>query len=829
VPLDLEAIVKASQTLSSEIVPARLIERLMVIAVEQAAAQRGLLILQTGDERCLDAIALACEDGVSVRRVGRAIAATDLPLSLVTSVARQGRSVALDDASVANAFSPDEYIRRNAPRSVLCVPMKIKDDLIGVVYLENNMASGVFAPERQTVVELLASQAAISLQNAGLYAKLEAEIAERTQSEAALRRSEERYHLAVDAASDGHCEYVVAEGLLYSSPRLLELWGLPPDMAVVPRERGLELFPFHPDDREWALASMNQHQQGTATRHEFDARVIRRGEVRWMHCTSLYVRDAAGKLLRSSTATTDVTERKRAEEELRQSEERYALAMAGSNEGIFDLDLRANLTYLAPRTQELLGITVGASWRKRDEWDALVKYYPGDRERNEAALDAYFEGRTPRYDHEKRFIMADGQVRYFRARGTVVRGTDGMPCRIVGSLDDITERKHQEEEMARLETRLQQAERFEAMGALAAGIAHDFNNILGAILGFGERALRWVEAGTRLDRDLRNVLVAGERGRTLVDRILSFSRSTAGERAPVHVERVVREALNMLQGGLPAHVRLRTRLQAGRAAILSDAVQIHQLVMNLGTNAAHAMTQAGTLTVALEVTEIDRARPARVGSLAPGPWLVLRVTDEGMGMAPETLERIFDPFFTTKVIGVGTGLGLSLVLRIVAQAGGAIDVESTQGKGSEFTVYLPRAGDAPEELLDVEAELPRGRGQRVMVVDDEESLLELTIHAVRELGYEPLGYGSPQAAWEVFRADPENFEVLVTDLCMPGMSGETLIQQARQLRPLLPVILVSGFVVDPEASGSGWADEVLTKPLRTHALAASLARVLDIR
>ena len=210
-------------------------------------------------------------------------------------------------------------------------------------------------------------------------------------------------------------------------------------------------------------------------------------------------------------------------------------------------------------------------------------------------------------------------------------------------------------------------------------------------------------------------------------------------------------------------------------------------------------------------------------------WVVLQVADQGTGMTPEILDQVFDPFFTTKEVGVGTGLGLSLVLRIVTQAGGAIDVESAPGLGSVFTVYLPRAGDAPEEAAEASPAPPRGHGQRVMVVDDEEPLLELTTHALRELGYEPVGYGSARAALEAFRSNPDGFAVLVTDLRMPGMSGEALIREARQLRPLLPVILVSGYAGDAgmATSNSGWADEVLTKPLRAIALATSLARLLD--
>ena len=298
----------------------------------------------------------------------------------------------------------------------------------------------------------------------------------------------------------------------------------------------------------------------------------------------------------------------------------------------------------------------------------------------------------------------------------------GMPHGMAGSLDDAHERRRLQEEILRLESRLQHAERFEAMGMLASGIAHDLNNILGAIVGYGERALRATDPGSRLENDVSNILAAGERGCKLAERILSFGRGTSVERVPVHVERVIAEALGLLQATLPSTIRLRSRLQAGNAAILGDAVQIHQLLMNLGTNAAHAMPQTGTLTVSLEIVDAHQARRATVGAIATGPWIVLKVADQGGGMTPEILARIFDPFFTTKQTGVGTGLGLWQVLRIVTQAGGAIDVESIPVIGSVFTVYLPRAGDAPETSPDAQPALQRGHARRLMRDDEQPAM-----------------------------------------------------------------------------------------------------------
>jgi CheY-like chemotaxis protein len=366
------------------------------------------------------------------------------------------------------------------------------------------------------------------------------------------------------------------------------------------------------------------------------------------------------------------------------------------------------------------------------------------------------------------------------------------------------------------------------MGTLAGGIAHDFNNILGAILGYGEMALRDAPKGSRLARDLDSIVVAGERGRALVDRVLAFSRSAVGERVPVHVEKVVREALDLISAKLPPNVTLHAKLHAGAAAMLGDATQVHQVLMNLATNAVQAMPLGGTLRVSLDAVRIDAAPPPAIGSLAEADYLVLKVADTGTGIAPEIVDRIFDPFFTTKEVGTGTGLGLSLVHGIVAELGGAIDVASRPGAGSTFTVYLPRSGDALDSLQIDEPELPRGDGQRVLVVDDEEPLVRLTTRTLEELGYAPTGFTSSTAALAAFRADPQRFDALITDERMPGMSGSALIREVRGIRERIPVVLMSGFVGGAMAGRAreAGAEEVLKKPLSARELATSLARVL---
>jgi CheY-like chemotaxis protein len=255
---------------------------------------------------------------------------------------------------------------------------------------------------------------------------------------------------------------------------------------------------------------------------------------------------------------------------------------------------------------------------------------------------------------------------------------------------------------------------------------------------------------------------------------------------------------------------------------------VHQVVMNLASNAVQAMPQGGVLRVALETARFDAARPATVGSTVPGDYIVLRVSDTGTGIPEDVLERMFDPFFTTKEVGVGTGLGLSLVHGIVTSVGGAIEVATEGGKGTTFTVHLPRSGDATEGPADENPPLPRGEGQRVLVVDDEEPLVRLATETLEELGYVALGFTSSAAALEAIRADPQRFDAVITDERMPGMTGSALIRQVRDIRDGIPIVLMTGFIgggaVD-RARDAG-ADEVLKKPLSAHELATSLARVL---
>jgi PAS domain S-box-containing protein len=517
------------------------------------------------------------------------------------------------------------------------------------------------------------------------------------------------------------------------------------------------------------------------------------------------------------------------ERALRESEERYGLAMEGANEGHWDWDVRSDRLFLSSKMKTLHGQHADSEIGARASWMTQIAIHPEDSPRFELALKNHFQGLTPRFECEYRVRQSDGDWHWLLARGRCLTGAEAEPYRFVGSAIDVTEQKQAQIVKEQLEAQLRQSQKMEAIGTLAGGIAHDFNNILGAILGYGELALQHCTAQSELRRYLDNVMHATERAKLLVERILGFSRSGLGDRLPVNVESVVTEALELLRASLPTGIRLQSRIATGDAAVIGDATYLHQVVMNLCTNAMQAMQLGGFLSVDLERAEVSDARTLSRGSLASGPYVRLVVSDTGSGISPAVLERMFDPFFTTKDVGEGTGLGLSLVHGIVTDLGGAIDVSTQAGIGTRIEIWLPVSGEAAIAPVEAARALPRGNGETVLIVDDERPLVELAEEIIAELGYEPVGFDSSGAALEAFRATPERFDLVLTDESMPDLIGTELAKAIRRFRLDIPIILMSGYGGTQLANRAAdiGVNDVLRKPLHRRDLAESLARVLE--
>jgi signal transduction histidine kinase/ActR/RegA family two-component response regulator len=516
------------------------------------------------------------------------------------------------------------------------------------------------------------------------------------------------------------------------------------------------------------------------------------------------------------------------EDALRQSEERYAMAMEAANEGHAEWNLLEDTIFSSDKWNALHNVPPHVSIATLKDLQREIVLHPDDAVAVKAAVADHLEGRAPAIELEYRVRLPENHWRWVHLRGRRLLGGGGKPLRLFFAALDVSERKAAEADKAGLEARLQQTQRLEALGTLAGGIAHDFNNILGAILGFGQMTQQQVEPDSAARRHIDRVLQAGGRARLLVRRILDFSRSGVAERVPVDFQAVVEEVVAMLKPSLPVGLQISVRLDAGHAAVIGDATQLYQVVMNICTNAAQAMGDTGLMELTLPRVELRAPRSMLQGELGSGPHVRLDVADRGAGIAPEVLARMFDPFFTTKKVGEGTGLGLSVVHGIVADLGGAIDVVAREEGGTQVSVWLPVAGESAPVAPAIPSEWPRGHGEVVMIVDDERALVELAEELLAELGYEPVGFDSARNALRAFEADPARFDIVLTDETMPDMRGTDLAAALRALRADLPVILMSGNVsagLEQRALESNVA-ELLRKPLALSDLADCLARVI---
>jgi signal transduction histidine kinase len=395
---------------------------------------------------------------------------------------------------------------------------------------------------------------------------------------------------------------------------------------------------------------------------------------------------------------------------------------------------------------------------------------------------------------------------------------------------DVTWRQAAEEALRQRDEQLRQAAKMQAIGTLAGGIAHDFNNILGAIIGFTELTLQSVSRNSQEDYNLQQVLKAGERAKDLVKQILLFSRRTPQERKRLHLSSIVKETIPLLRASLPATISIQTNLAAPAAMVLADPTEIHQILMNLGSNAAHAMREkGGLLEVNLEEIRLDPGDLAPYQGLTPGPYVKLTIRDTGLGMDPAVMGRIFEPFFTTKEVGEGTGMGLAVVHGIVKSSGGEITVSSQPGEGTIVTILLPLV---PGEVVDAGPELTAtfaAGNNSILFIDDEEMLVNMARQMLKKLGYEVVAQTSSLEALKIFQGQPEKFDLVISDQTMPDMTGMELAQELRRLRPDIPIILCTGYSenVSLEKIKAAGINGLLMKPIFLSKLAETIRKVLD--
>ncbi len=520
------------------------------------------------------------------------------------------------------------------------------------------------------------------------------------------------------------------------------------------------------------------------------------------------------------TVVRDISERKHAEESLRESETRFRQLAENIQEVFWITNPTKNeMLYISPAFETIWGRSCQSVYDSPNKWVEAI--HPDDR----ASVMEDISGKQERgeYNITYRILRPNGSVRWIHDRAFPIRDKDGHVYRIVGTAEDITQQH-------KLEEQFRQTQKMEAMGTLAGGIAHDFNNILAAMNGYTELAKMNLGASNpRVSESLSAVLQAGGRATNLVRQILTFSRQEEQQRQLVQLRDVVVETIKLLRATIPTTIEFKTSFATDLPAVLADSTQIHQILMNLGTNAWHAMrNRTGQLEIKVENFQADAHAVEAQPRLRIGRFVRLSLSDTGSGMDKATMERIFEPFFTTKGPGEGTGLGLSVVHGIMESHGGVITVYSQPGEGTTFHLYFSTHSGEAAKAVTSAGPIPQGDGERVLYVDDEEPLAQLGKKALEQLGYHVEMSTKVMEALDWVRADPQRFDVVITDQTMPVMTGTDFAAHLQKIRPDLPIILATGYSASltPEHLQEIGIRELLLKPQTLHSLATAVHRAL---
>jgi PAS domain S-box-containing protein len=516
--------------------------------------------------------------------------------------------------------------------------------------------------------------------------------------------------------------------------------------------------------------------------------------------------------------------------DLRQSEAGLKKAQQLANVGSWEWRLSENSFEMSDETRNIYGF--GADHGGQTPEAILEQIvHPEDRHYVAKEVEAVAEGKQGGL-LSYRIIRPDGTIRWIVAMPPEVAQYDhnGRPEVIIGTVQDVTERKRMEEEKERLENQLKSAQRVEAIGTLAGGIAHDFNNILAPIMGYTEISMTELPEESEIRSNLNKVLQASNRAKDLVQQILTFSRQREKETKPIKCQTIIKEALKLLRASIPSTIEIQQQADPDCGYVMGDATQIHQIIMNLCTNAFHAMEdRGGSLAVKLEEVDLIEEHTRAKTDLLPGHYARITVADTGHGMEPGVMARVFDPYFTTKEKDKGTGLGLAVIHGIVKSHGGDITVTSHPGQGTTFEVFLP----ITESICSDEESLATGlnlRGQEsILFVDDEELIAQMGKELLQRLGYHVTVRTSSIEALKLYQSNHKKFDLIITDMTMPNMTGEELAQELLAKDPDLPILLCSGFSekMSPERAQALGIKGYLMKPFVLNTLATTVRDVLD--
>ena len=574
----------------------------------------------------------------------------------------------------------------------------------------------------------------------------------------------------------------------------------------------------HPEDRR-AVELARPREAPSREDFTVECRLRRAdGEYRWMIVRGTPYHDQAGRFAKWMGTCTDVHDLKRSIEAIRVSEERFRLLARGTQDAIWDWDMREDRLWWNEGLETLLGFRGEHVQPSVESWSRCI--HPDDREVTVEGVRQAVATGADVWSGNYRFRRPDGSHAWISGRTHVIRDSGGEPIRMVGSMADITER-------VVLEEQLRQAQRLDSLGRLTGGVAHDFNNLLTVIVGNAELLTEQLAAQPQLAQLAGMVVQAADRAAELTRHLLAFARKQPLQPRAVDANELVRNMAPLLQRTLGAHVEIVLAPADGLWRALVDPAQLDNALLNLCVNARDAMPQGGRLTIATANREVSAHEALQHPGLQPGAYVVLSVSDTGTGIAPEDLRRVFEPFFTTKLQGKGIGLGLAMVYGFAKQSEGHVDISSQPGQGTTVKLFLPRTLDAAAARPAPDAPAARGQQETILLVEDDRMVLRYAREQLVALGYRVVQAEGPVQALEIIRG-AEPIDLLFTDMVMPGMNGRQLADCALQLRPQLKVLYTSGYAEGGIVHG-GRIDEgvhLLSKPYRREELARRLREVL---
>ena len=647
------------------------------------------------------------------------------------------------------------------------------------------------------------------------------DITKRTQSEVALWENEEKYRTILDSIEEAYFEIDIAGNLTFFNDSLSKSLGYSDDELMGMNNRDY----MSPDSSKKIYELFNQIYNTGNPIKKVPYEIIRKdGSSGFHELFASLMKNQAGQRIGFRGISHDITDRQRAEEALLESEERYRALFERSLESVYLCDFEGNFIDANDVALELLGYS-------KDGIKSLNFVSLLDKDQLPLAAETVEEilkTGSQKDVAEYKLRRKDGEHVYVESMGAIIY-RDGKPFAIQGIARDITGRKQSEEQKHKLEALLQQSQKMEAVGTLAGGIAHDFNNILAIILGNAELASADVPDWNPASESLKEIRRASIRAKDMVHQLLAFSRKSDEESKPIDIAPIIKESMKMLRSAIPTSVEFKQHISDNSYSVMGDATQINQIVMNLVTNAADAMSEeGGLLEMTLEKIILQEEKACFDWVLSPGPYVRLRTRDTGEGVEPKIMDRIFDPYYTTKEVGKGTGMGLSVIHGIVKRHGGGIRVESKPGKGTLFEIYFPALEKTEEEEKEPEEEI-KGGSERILFVDDEEPMVNLYRRHLERLGYDVKSTTKPVEALEWFKADPDQFDVIITDMTMPRMTGDRLAAEVLKIRPNMPVIICTGYserMSAKKAEALG-VRKYIEKPIDLRNLASSLREVLD--